>query len=265
MPIIEINNLEFSYDKKVSDNIFKLTVSKWQVEKGNFLSILGPNGCGKSTLLKLIAGLFKPNLGSLKVYGHSIEDFKRDAYSKIISYVPQSAISIFPFSVYEIVMMGRTPHMNFMGFDNKMDRERVRKAIDIMELNHLQHKSINEISGGEAQRVFIARAIAQQAEIILLDEPSSHLDLHHQIKIFDLLKKLSSDNGLTIITVTHDLNLVGIYSKEVVFMNEGKIIIDGEKKMIFTKANIKRVFNVNTEVIFSANNNNANVFVNPQS
>lgn len=263
MTIIEINNLEFTYNKSV-DKSFQLSVPSWIVEKGSFFSIIGPNGCGKSTLLKLIAGLLTPNKGSIIVAGKNIENISKKNYSKIIAYVPQSAVTIFPFSVYEIVMMGRTPYMNYMGFDKQEDRGAVESALETMQLSHLQNKGINEISGGEAQRVFIARALAQKAEIILLDEPNSHLDLHHQIVIFDLLTKLSEKNGLTIIAVSHDLNMVGIYSKEIIFMNEGEIVIQGNKKDILIKENIKRVFDVNTEITFKSNSNVANVLINPQ-
>ena len=263
MALIEINNLIFSYKQQAVDSQFKLSVQSWDVEKGSFISIIGPNGCGKSTLLKLIAGLLTPDDGSIFVDGYNIHDINPKEYSKIIAYVPQSAVTIFPFSVYEIIMMGRTPYMNYMGFDRQDDREAVENALEIMQLSHLRNKGINEISGGEAQRVFIARALAQKAEIILLDEPNSHLDLHHQIVIFDLLSELSEKKGLTIVTVSHDLNMVGIYSKEIIFMNNGMIIIHGNKKEIFTKENIKRVFDVNAEVNFTKGNA-ANVLINPQ-
>ena len=265
MTIIEINNLDFTYDKQAADESFHLSVPSWKVEKGSFFSIVGPNGCGKSTLLKLITGLLTPNKGSIIVAGNNIEKINKRDYSKIIAYVPQSVVTIFPFSVYEIVMMGRTPYMNLMGFEKDEDRRLVNEALDLMKLNDLRKKGINEISGGEAQRVFIARSIAQQADIILLDEPSSHLDLHHQLKIFDMLLHLCEDKGLTIVAVSHDLNLVGIYSKEVIFMNDGTIAIDGDKRSIFTKENIKKIFSVDAEVKFSDKNNNANVFINPQS
>ncbi len=265
MAIIEINNLNFYYDHQKNDKSFYLSVPSWQVEKGSFFSIIGPNGCGKSTLLKLIAGLLKAEIGSIKISGINIEDIKRKDYSKKIAYVPQSVVSIYPFSVYEIIMMGRTPYMNFMGFDKKDDRDAVNEATEIMKLSNLLKKGINELSGGEVQRVFIARALAQKADIILLDEPNSHLDLHHQIVIFDLLKELSDEKGLTIIAVSHDLNMVGIYSKDIVFMNNGTMVIFGNKKEIFTKENIRKVFDVDAEVTFINKSNTANVLIKPQS
>ncbi len=265
MAIIEINNLSFHYNKKHVDNTFKLSVPSWKVDEGSFFSIIGPNGCGKSTLLKLIAGLLIPDTGSIRVSGENVEEIKKKDYAKKVSFVPQSAVSIFPFSVYEIVMMGRTPYMNFMGFENHEDQEAVSEALETMHLTDLINKGINEISGGEAQRVLIARALAQNANIILLDEPNSHLDIHHQIMIFDLLRELSVDKKLTIIAVSHDLNLVGIYSKDIVFMKGGEIVINGDKKNIFTKANIKKVFDVEADVNFIKNSSTANVLIDPQT
>ena len=265
MSIIELKNIVFNYDSKNSNNSFQLNIPDWKVEKGSFFSVIGPNGCGKSTLLKLIAGINNPKQGDVLVEGKHIDDIPHKEFAKVISYVPQSTMTIFPFSVYEIVMMGRTPYMNMMGFEKDEDRRLVNEALDLMKLNDLRKKGINEISGGEAQRVFIARSIAQQADIILLDEPSSHLDLHHQLKIFDMLLELCEQKSLTIIAVSHDLNLVGIYSKEIIFMNDGTIAIDGDKRSIFTKENIKKIFAVDAEVKFSDKNNNANVYINPQS
>ncbi len=261
MNIIDINDLFFQYE---TDNNFKLFVKNWSVSQGSFVSIIGPNGCGKSTFLKLLAGIHNPFSGEIKIHGKKIGEIKRKNYSKYISYVPQSVVSVFPFTVYEIVMMGRTPYLNQLGFEKKDDCIVVDEALELLELNEMRNKGINEISGGELQRVFIARALAQKADIILLDEPNSHLDLKHQIVIFELLAKLAEQNNLTVISVSHDLNMVGIYSKDVVFMNNGTIQIIGDKKQIFTKENIRKVFNVNVEVYPSQNNYSANVLIEPQ-
>jgi len=260
LAIIQINNLTFEYN---NDFGFKLFIENWKVEQGSFVSIVGPNGCGKSTFLKILAGINIPHSGRVLINGKSIKEIKRKNYSKFIAYVPQSLISVFPFTVHEIVMMGRTPYLNFMGFEKENDCIIVDEAIKMMELNNIKNKCINEISGGELQRVFIARALAQKSEIILLDEPNSHLDIQHQIVIFELLQKLSEKNNLTIISVSHDLNMVGMYSKEVIFMRNGMFEITGNKKKIFTKENIKKVFNVNAEVYQSSFTNSANVLIKP--
>ena len=264
MAFIEIKDISFHYGQNSHGNSFKLSIQNLEIEKGKFVDIIGPNGCGKSTLLKILAGINTPFMGSIKIEGNDFSEFNRNEYSKKISYVPQSVPAIFPFSVYEIVMMGRTPYLNFMGFDKKEDRLIVDEAMEILELNHIRNKGINEISGGELQRVFIARALAQRSEIILLDEPNSHLDLQHQIVIFDLMEKLCSNNNFTIITVSHDLNMVGIYSDEIVFMKGGTIAIHGDKKSIFTKENISEIFNVDTQVNFKEYGKAANVLIKPQ-
>ncbi len=260
---IEINDLKFSYSSK-TDSItnFNLSIDSLCIPEGEFVSILGPNGCGKSTLLRLVANLLAIQHGTISVFGTSIQNKSGISLAKSISYVPQMNYSIFPYSVYEIVMMGRTPYLNLLGFEKGEDRKIVENALAQLEIEHLANKGINEISGGEAQRVFIARALAQDSKIILLDEPNSHLDIEHQISIFELLRKVNRDNGKTIITVSHDLNLVGIYSNRVVIMNAGTITLDGDKKTVLTIENIKRNFNVEVEVIYSASDS-MNVLVNP--
>ncbi|KAF0153235.1 MAG: iron (III) ABC transporter ATP-binding protein (hemV-1) [Ignavibacteria bacterium] len=241
---------------------FKLSIENFVVSEGEFISIIGPNGCGKSTLLKLIAGLLGATEGTIEVFGHKSrkENFKH--YAKLISYVPQMSYSVFPFSVYEIVMMGRTPYLNMLGFEKEADVKAVNEALDRLEIEHLAKKGINEISGGEAQRVFIARALAQDAKIILLDEPNAHLDLEHQITIFELLKKINIEERKTVLTISHDLNLVGIYSNRVVIMEKGTVAADGEKKLILTKENIKNSFRVDADVI-SRVDDSINVLINP--
>jgi len=260
---IEIKDLKFSYSNvAVSSENFNLSIDLLSVAEGEFVSILGPNGCGKSTLLRLVANLLAIQNGTISIFGKPIENKSGTRFAKTISYVPQMNYSIFPYSVYEIVMMGRTPYLNLLGFEKSEDRKIVEDALAQLEVEHLANKGINEISGGEAQRVFIARALAQDSKIILLDEPNSHLDIEHQISIFELLKNVNSENGKTIITVSHDLNLVGIYSNRVVVMNAGTITLDGDKKTVLTKENIKRSFNVETEVINGVSDS-MNVLVNP--
>jgi len=160
-------------------------------------------------------------------------------------------------------MMGRTPYLNLMGFECDNDLRIVGEAMEIMQIKNLSKKGINEISGGEAQRVFIARALAQKAEILLLDEPNAHLDLEHQIMIFDLLKKLNEEHNITIVTVSHDLNLVGIYSHKVALMSEGKIIMEGGKHDILNIKNIAEIFKINSEIFTSVDYMSLNVLINP--
>lgn len=262
MSAIKINNLYFAYSHKKNSERFKLSIENFLINEGEFVSIVGPNGCGKSTLLRIIAGLLKPINGSIEILANKTNRDNFKSFSKLVSYVPQISYSTFPFSVYEIVMMGRTPYLNMLGFEKEADSKAVKEALVKLEVDHLANKGINEISGGEAQRVFIARALAQDAKIILLDEPNSHLDIEHQIAIFELLKNFNMEKGKTIITVSHDLNLVGIFSNRIVIMENGSVLYDGDKKTILTKEIIRNSFGVEADVIYGFNNS-INVLINP--
>ena len=263
MNAITISNLVFSYERSGVIPSFELNIPSFNVGQGDFVSIVGPNGCGKSTLLRLIAGLTEVNPQTIFINDKCIKEMDHKDIAKQVAYVPQKNFSVFPFSVNEIVMMGRNPYLNFMGFESKQDKEIVEEALSTMQLQEIKYKGINEISGGEAQRVFIARALAQRATIILLDEPNAHLDIEHQILIFELMQKLNLENGITIIAVSHDLNLVGVYSKTVVMMQEGRIKIEGEKRLILNEVNIKNVFKINSAIFTSIYFNKINVLINP--
>lgn len=257
--LIEINNLKFSYK---TNNGFSLKIDYWKVQQGNFTILLGPNGSGKSTLLKILTRILDYNSGHIKFKNKEINRYKKKDYAKLVAYVPQSLITIFPYSVYEIVMMGRTPYLNILGFENSLDKKIVNETLELLEITHLRKKGINEISGGELQRVIIAKALAQNPEIILLDEPNAHLDIEHQITIFNLLNKLKKEKNLTILAVSHDLNLAGVYGDDISFMVNGEIVMSGNKKLIFTEDNIKNIFHVDAK-IYSSNNDVLNVLIDP--
>ncbi len=261
MSAIAIKDLKFYYSHFQSS--FSLEILNWKIEEGEFVSLIGPNGCGKSTLLRLIVNLLKPNYGEIEIFDKKHHNIKLKDFAKVVAFVPQSNFSVFHFSVYEIVMMGRNPYLNLLGFDNVIDREIVEEALSIMEIEHLKSKGINEISGGEAQRVFIARALAQKAKILLLDEPNAHLDIEHQIQIFNLLKKLNQEKKLTVVSVSHDLNLVGVYSERITIMEQGRIKIDGNSKIVLTENNIKNVFNVESSIFRSEKTASVNILINP--
>lgn len=263
MELISIKNLKFSYGNHSGNGAFSLNIDSWQLSKGSFTSIIGPNGCGKSTFLKILARLITPHGGEIRYENTDQNHIELKNYAKKVAYVPQQIHSIFRYSVYEVVMMGRTPYLGLMGFEKKEDSAIVKDALEQMEIWHLRSKGLNEISGGEAQRVVIARALAQKAELILLDEPNSHLDIEHQLKIFNLLHQLNKDEGLTIIAVSHDLNLVGIYSEEIALMQNGAIALNGKKEDVLNEINIRNVFNINSIVKYSKDKTKANILINP--
>ncbi len=263
MALINVNNLQFKYDNHSTEDDFSLNIDNWILSKSSFVSIIGPNGCGKSTFLKILARILSQNEGQLLYNDVNYKSIGIKEFAKKVAYVPQQVNSIFPYSVYEVVMMGRTPYLGLMGFEKNIDSSIVYEALEQMEIWNLKSKGVNELSGGELQRVIIARALVQKAELILLDEPNSHLDIENQIKIFDKLYKLNNDEGITIVTVSHDLNLVGIYSQEISLMQNGRILISGNKKDVLNEVNIKKVFNINSSVQYSDDKSKANVLIYP--
>ncbi len=245
MSLIELNNISFAYSQ---GNGFKLSEINLNVDEGKFISIIGPNGSGKSTLLKLISGYLQPDKGIIKLGRKNYSKYGRNEFAREIAFVSQNSFSIFPFSVYEIVMMGRNPYLGFSGFENKYDREKVIEALQKVGIFHLKNKGINEISGGEAQRAFIARALVQEPKIILLDEPNAHLDIKHQIAVFGILKNLQLKNNVTVISISHDLNLAASYSDKIILLKSGKLLMYDSVDKIFTQENVKNVFEVNSEI-----------------
>ncbi|MFH1196439.1 MAG: ABC transporter ATP-binding protein [bacterium] len=264
MAQLALKNIAFSYNREGRDS-FKLDNIDFSVEKGEFITIIGPNGSGKSTLLKIISGLLKPLSGSVALNEKILNSFTPNEIAKMIAFVPQKNNSIFPYSVFEIVMMGRTPHLNFYGFEKNSDHDFVNEAIDLVGISELKNKGINEVSGGEAQSAFIARALVQQPELLLLDEPNAFLDIQHQITIFNLLKKMNKERGLTVIAVSHDLNLSGHYSDRIVLMQKGKIYLDDKKENVLTELNIKTVFYVNSLVDLRSDEDIVRVLITPES
>jgi len=263
LSIIKLSNIEFSYRDLKSDTDFALSDINLTVNDGDFLSILGPNGSGKSTLIKLITGYLEPKNGEITLDSTPLKNYNRKGIAKKIAYVPQIPTSIYPFSVYEIVAMGRFPYLDMTGFEKSEDIEIIDKTIELMELSHLANKGINEISGGEAQRAFIGRALVQQPKTLLLDEPNAHLDIKHQISIFNLLKRLNETDGITIVTVMHDLNLTSLYSSRIVMLKNGKIFLDGKVSDALTPENIRSVFEVDVEITTNPNNSRT-VLIKPE-
>jgi len=264
MNIIDIKNLCFTYSKKAETSGYVLENINLSISEKEFVSIHGPNGSGKTTLLKLISGIRQSQQGTIKLFDSPLENYKPRELAKKIAFVSQKVDSVFAFTIYEVVAMGRTPYLNFIGIESEKDRELIHSTLQKMELTHLADKCINSVSGGEAQRAFIARALVQEPEIILLDEPSSHLDLKHQMEIYNILSQLNKKDNKTIIIVSHDLNLSGIYSDRVIFMKEGKIFLDGNIDELYSKENINEVFGIDCEVIRDATEKNTpHIFLRP--
>lgn len=244
--LLHIDNIKFSYDEK---QILKgITLN---FNKGKFYSIIGPNGCGKTTLIKNINNLLSPVKSTVFINNKDLTSMHSKEIAKILASVPQNIHINYEFKVYDVVMMGRVPHKGrFEGY-NKEDRDIVKKAMEKADIWKFKDKLVTELSGGELQRVIAARALAQDTDIILLDEPTSHLDLQYQIEFLKIFKDICNDK--VIIAVLHDLNLVSLFSDEIIMLKDGEVIDIGEADKVMTRENIKKVYNIDVE-IYNENN-----------
>ncbi|MFC1703508.1 ABC transporter ATP-binding protein [Candidatus Omnitrophota bacterium] len=212
------------------------------IRKGEFVGIIGPNGSGKSTLLRTLSRALTPLKGTVVFEGQDIYAMGLKDLFQRIAFVPQDTLINFSFSVWEIVLMGRIPHLKRLQAEQKADCVIAEDSLKVTDSLSLKEKMINQLSAGERQRVIIAKALTQEPILLFLDEPTSHLDITHQIRILDLLKRLNREQGLTIVVVLHDLNLAGEYCKRLMMLNEGAIFKDGTPEEVLTYQNIEEVY-----------------------
>jgi len=210
--------------------------------KGEFIGLIGPNGSGKTTLLKILYRLLSPQKGEVFYDLIPYRRMKQRDIAKKIAVVAQETHHLFPFRVIEIVLMGRSPYLGQTLFESKKDLEIAERAMRWTEVLSFGERSIDELSGGERKRVFIARALAQEPEVILLDEPTANLDIHHQIDFLDLILTLNRDRGLTIVMASHDMNIASEFCSRLVLLNRGRIDKMGAPGEVITEENIKRVY-----------------------
>lgn len=244
MKPVQISNLSFSYD----DKPVLIDVSA-DFAAGQVTTLLGPNGSGKTTLIKLLSGLLPRKAGEIYLYGKPLEQYKQKEVGQLLASVPQSTAVEFSYTVEEVVMMGRYPHLGRFQFESHEDQLIVDEAMMATNVYHFKDHLITALSGGEVQRVIIARALAQQPKILLLDEPISHLDLQHQIELLTLLKNLAKHKMLTVIVVLHDLNFAMAYSDKVLLLKNGHLMADGTVSEVITPENIETVYGVKTCLI----------------
>ena len=237
---LSVQDLEFKYGKKQVLEDINISIGK-----GRVVSILGPNGVGKTTLLKCICRIFSPSSGRIMVDETDVTSINRKELAKIISYVPQRAIPSYN-TVFDSVLIGRKPHTEWAL--TQEDLKKVEDALKLFGMNHLSLKYLDEISGGELQKVQIARAYVQEAEIMILDEPTNNLDISNQHNILHLLSELTRKKNVTAIMTMHDLNLALSYSDEFIFVKNGQIVSFGGKESV-TPEVIKDVFNIDCEII----------------
>lgn len=212
--------------------------------KGGFYGILGPNGSGKTSLLRHILRLLESKQGVLELNDKNLSSYKRKELARQIAFVPQNTNIDTSFTVYEIVMMGRAPHQKKFEATTKQDKDIVTQAMEMTNCSHLQDQVFTMLSGGEAQRVITARAIAQQAPWLVLDEPISHLDIRYQMELMKHLQFLNECQNTSILAVLHDINLASEYCKQIILMKDGEIVASGETKKIMTVDHLKKVYDI---------------------
>lgn len=236
--MLEFSHVNFGYGAPLLQDI---SVS---FPKGKITTIIGPNGCGKSTLLKLAAGLLRPQSGSISLDGKDIRYFHSKEYARHTAILLQSG-RIPQISVDSLVENGRFPYLAYHRRHTANDRAIIENALQTAGVAHLRHKNLNQLSGGERQRAFIAMALAQDTDLLMLDEPTTYLDINHQLEIMNLVQRLNTQ-GKTIIMVLHDLNLALHNSHYLMLMARGKIVTAGTAAEVFAQGEIDKVFNVRT-------------------
>jgi len=236
-PQLKIDSLSAGYYRE--DIIKDISLD---INGGDFVGIIGPNGSGKTTLLRLISRVLSPRKGKIYFEDEDIFRMGLKGFCRKVAFVSQDISSNFSFSVMELVLMGRIPHLKRLQFETKKDIEIANNALTLTDSLGLKEKRVDELSAGERQRTLIARALAQEPVLLLLDEPTAHLDIGHQIQVMDLLKKFNRRNNLTIVMVLHDLNLASAYCNRICLLDNGSIFKEGPPKEVLTYKNIEAVY-----------------------
>jgi iron complex transport system ATP-binding protein len=218
------------------------------VPRGGIVGLLGPNGSGKTTLLRLLSGTQRPARGAVLLEGVPLQRLPRRVVARRIAVVPQETHSAFEFTVLEMVLMGRHPHLRLFELEGPDDFAVVRDALEATGTSHLEHRRFSTLSGGEKQRVVIAAALAQASDILLLDEPTASLDLGYQLEVAALVSRLNRERGVTIVISTHDLNLAASVCHELVMLRSGRVVASGPTADALTPANVNRLYDVEAQI-----------------
>ncbi len=243
---VEATGLCFKYgQRKVLHDI------ALRLKHGDIVGLVGPNGSGKSTILKIISGILDGYTGCVRIAGRDVLEMSRREVACRLAMVPQESVFGFPFSVLEVVLMGRHPHLAGQAFESRADIKIANDALARCGALELAPRPIQELSSGERQRVVFARALAQQPQILLLDEPASFLDIRHQVEIYDIARDLALEQGCAVLTALHDLNLASEYCDHVYLLSSGRVLADGATSEILTYSNLTSVFS--TEVYVDIN------------
>ena len=240
--MLEVRDVHFSYAKPV------LKGASVEVARGELLAVLGPNGSGKSTLIKIIVGILTPERGSVFIEGRRLASMTRRHSAQLIGYVAQESAIRFPLTVMEFVLQGRFAQNRLIGFESERDVQEAERAMELTETIELAARPVTELSGGERQRVMLARALAVRPAILVLDEPVANLDIAHQVKMFEVVNRLTIDEGTIGIVVTHELNLAAEFATSVLLMKSGEIEASGSPREVMTESLLRAVFDTDLMV-----------------
>lgn len=241
--LLSANSLSLSYNGHNVVEGFNLSIPKRTI-----VGLVGPNGSGKTTILRALAGLIEPRAGTALVQGKPAVRLDKRLRARKIGWVPQQESAAWPLTVSEVVRLGRAPHRGWLMPFTAEDMDIVECALARADLLPLKHRPVNKLSGGEFQRVLIARVLAQEPEALLLDEPTASLDIHHQIQVLDLVRGLVHEKGLSVVMAIHDLNLAVRYCDQLVLLNRGRQVSAGTPEEVLTPENLHAVFGVNARL-----------------
>ena len=253
--LLQVDNASFGYAARggpapsaVARTSFALRDINLQVPRGSLTALLGPNGCGKTTLLLMMAGVRRPHAGTLRLDGSDMSSLSRRDLARRVAIVPQETHPAFDYSVMEMVLMGRHPHLGAFALEGPADIEIARDALAATGTVHMADRSYMTLSGGEKQRVVIASALAQSPDLLLLDEPTASLDLGYQLEIAALLTRLNSERGVTMVLATHDLNLAASLCTRIVMLRGGRVLAEGATADVLTVAMVRELYGVDADV-----------------
>jgi iron complex transport system ATP-binding protein len=218
------------------------------LQEGDIAGLIGPNGSGKTTLLRILTGVLRPDSGRVLLRGEDLSALSGRSRARSLAVVPQESRTLFDYTVLEVVLMGRFAHLGLWGIESREDAEIAGRCLAEVGMDDAGSRSLNELSSGERQRVYIARALAQQPRILLLDEPTSFLDLKHRLQIYEILARLNRETGLAVLAISHDLNLAARYCRKLHLIRDGVISASGSPAEVITGAAIREVYGTDAEI-----------------
>lgn len=245
MSKVRIEDLKYKYPTSGMDVLKGISL---EISEGKVTALLGPNGSGKSTLFKILLKVLNPYEGNIYINSEDLKDVDIGSLSRIIAWVPQEEDSLFPYTVLDYILMGRTPHLGFLNMPSKKDEEKAQEALFQLGLPSIAHRKIPTLSGGERKLVSIARTLVQESDTLLLDEPTAHLDIGNKARVLHIIRRMA-DSGKTVIFSTHDPNEASLMADNVVIMNSGKIVTAGPPANVLTTETLEKIYGANVVIV----------------